>query len=89
MKRAELVAVGIADVSEVHRAERAVAKAGRILARRPPIRNRDVVELLHLLRRIALEADGAAVRCACRFAVDRLGDAEGSAVMAIEESRMA
>src|SRR5689334_20547787 len=73
----------------MHQSEAAVARSRRIFARRAAARDRHVVELLHLFRRIALEADGAAVRGSCRFPVDRLCDAEGPAIVPIEEPRMA
>src|SRR5690348_11544987 len=88
MKRAKLVAVRVAHIGEVHRAKRAVAQSWRVFARRATVRDRHIVKLLHLLRGIALKADSTAVGGARRFAIDRLGHAECSAIMAIEQPRM-
>jgi len=44
------------------------------------------VELLHLFGRAALEAEGGAVGDGGGFAVDRLGDAEGAALVAVKQA---
>jgi hypothetical protein len=88
VKRAELVAVGIAHVSEVHWAKAALAQTGRIFATRSAIGDSDVVELFHLLWRVALKADGAAIGSAGGLAIDRFRDSERSTVVAIENPRV-
>ena len=48
--------------------------------------NRCVVEFTHLLGGIALEGDGAAVGKGRRLVVDWFADAEGAAIVSVEES---
>jgi len=46
------------------------------------------MKLAHLLRRFALEADGAPVSESGRFAVDWLADTESGAVMSVEQTTL-
>lgn len=57
----ELVAVGIAHIGQVYRSQVAVAQSRRILDRGASVRDCGVMELSHLLGRVAFEGDGAAV----------------------------
>nr|WP_157698072.1 hypothetical protein [Halomonas sp. N3-2A] len=47
------------------------------------------MKLLHLLRRAALETNGATVGAAGRLAIDRLGDRQGVAFVPVEQPGMA
>ena len=84
--RAQLVAVRVADVAQVHRAEAAFAQARRVFTGGAAMGDRDVVKRLDLLGRVALEANRAAIGDRRRFAVDGLGDAEEAAVVPVEEA---
>ena len=86
VQRTELVAVRVAHIGQVHGTLLALAETGWILDRRASVGNRRVVELPHLLRRTALEADGPAVRGSGRLAVDRFADTEGSTVVPVEQT---
>ena len=48
-----------------------------------------VVEDLDLFGRVALEADGAAIGTGRGFAIDGFADAEGAAIVTVEEPRVA
>ena len=52
------------------------------------MRDCGVMQLSHLLRRVAFEGDGAAVGGGCRLVVDRFANAKSVAVVSIEESSM-
>ena len=84
---AELVAVGIAQIGEVHLAEPASRDAGRILDRRAAIGDAGGVPGIDLFGARGHEADGRAVAVAARLAVDRLTDAERP-VLVIHQSAL-
>ena len=86
MNGAQLVAVRVSHVGEVHRPERALTQARWLLDRRTAVGHRRVVEGLQLLRRAALERDRAAVGRGGWLAVDGLGDAEAAAVVPVEQA---
>ena len=52
------------------------------------MRNGGVMELLHLSWRTAFEPDSSSVGEGCRFAVDWLAHAEGTAIMSIEQANL-
>ena len=85
---AKLVAVGIAYIGQVQRPCRAVAQSRRVFDGGAAVRNGRVVELNHLFRRFALEANGAAVGKGRLFAVDGLADPKGVAVVSLEKPGM-
>lgn len=51
--------------------------------------NGGIVKLANLLRRFALESDGAAIGGAGLLSVDWLGDAKGASFVPVEEPRVA
>ena len=69
----------------MHGAHGAFAQARRIFHGGAAVGHRHVVQLFHLFRGVALEADGAAVGAGGRLAVERLGDRQGVAVVAVEQ----
>src|SRR5690606_10490767 len=84
--RTELVAVGVAQVGEVHAAGRAFAHAGRVLDGDAAGGHARRVPRVHLGRGFAGETDGAAVGVGGGLAVDRQAHAEHAAVgRAIED----
>jgi len=89
VQRAQLVTVRIAHVREVQRPEAALAQARRRLDRRAAVCDGRVVERVDLFGRRALEADGGAVRARRLRTVDRFGDAEITAVVAVEQPVLA
>src|SRR4029078_9783416 len=78
--RQELVAVGIAQVREI----RLIAKARRVFAGHPAVRNACGMKRSALLRRLHGESDRAAVRVRGGFPVDRRRDTEHARGAAIE-----
>jgi hypothetical protein len=89
MDGAQLVAIRVSHIGQVQRAQAAGAWARRVLDRHASVRHGHIMEALHLLRRMALEANGAAVGHRGRLSVDGLGQAEGAALMAVEQAHMA
>mmetsp|Transcript_59431 Transcript_59431/g.140502 ORF Transcript_59431/g.140502 Transcript_59431/m.140502 type:complete len:247 (-) Transcript_59431:211-951(-) len=87
--RAELVAIRVAHIAQVHGPQRAFAQARRFFDGTAAMRDRHIVEGLDLFGGFAFEADGAAVGMAGRLVVDRLADAEAVAGMAVEHPLMA
>ncbi len=82
----QLISVRVANVGQVHCSHRAVTQARRVFNGFATMRDRRVVKFLHLLRRAASEANGAAVRTGRVFPVDRLTDAESTSCMPVEET---
>ncbi len=68
MYRADLVAVGIAEIGKVGAA---LTRSRRVFAGRAAIRDPRGVERVSLLSRIHVEADGAAIAMSCGLPVDR------------------
>ena len=68
MYRADLVAVGIAEIGKVGAAR---GKSRRVFAGRAGIRDPSCIERVRLLRRIHIEPDGAAIAVSCGLPVDR------------------
>ena len=89
MKRAKLVSVRVAHIRQVESPEVSFAQTRGLFDRSASVGDCSVVKLGNLFRGIALEPDSAAIGARCCFAIDRLADAEGDAVMAIEQSDMA
>ncbi|OGB61140.1 MAG: hypothetical protein A3G29_06570 [Burkholderiales bacterium RIFCSPLOWO2_12_FULL_64_99] len=89
IKSAELVAVRITHVCQIHRAQATWARARRVLNGGAAICNGCVVKRMHLLRGSARKADGSAIRGSGWLIVDWLDNAEGVAIVTVEESRMA
>src|SRR6516225_732384 len=85
IKRTQFVAVGIAQVSEVHLAGGPLAHAGRVFDRRAAIRDTGFVPCLGLLGIAHREADRAAIGMAGRLAIDRLGHHETPAIVRITQ----
>src|SRR5436190_395586 len=83
IKRAQFVAVGIAQISEIHLAGRALAHAGRVLDRFAAIRDTGFVPSLGLVGTAHQEADRTAIGMAGRLAVDRFGHHKASAIMRV------
>src|SRR5512133_2292649 len=88
MQGAELVAVRVAYIRQVQRAQLAFTQARRLFDGNSAIRDRSVVELAHLFRRVALEANRGAIAKSRRLAIDRLTDAKRGPVVTIEKSRL-
>src|SRR5688500_6307392 len=86
---AELVAVGIAHVRQVHCPQAAFTQAWLIFVGLAAMRDRRVMEFLVLLRRVALEADGAAIGKSRPLTVDWLAHAKGASGMPLEEPGVA
>lgn len=86
MNAADLMAIGVQKIAKVHCAELAFARAGRPLHADTTVRQCDVMQFLHLCRRIAGETDSRSVRGSRRFAIDRFGDTEGGAIMNVEQT---
>src|SRR4051794_240148 len=84
MQRADLVAVGIAQIGKIE-LRSALTQSGRILDALAAVCDPRVVECLHLLRAVASEADRAAIRVRRCLAIDRLGEAEHAGRGAIED----
>lgn len=84
MDRAQFVAVGVTHIGDEHPAQAAVTLARRVLAGTAAVGETGLVKRPDLLRRAALEANGAAVGRGGLFVVDGLGNSERAAVVAIE-----
>jgi len=77
MDPAELIAIGITKVGELDRTHRlGLARAGRAVNRGAAVGDGGVVQLPHLLGRVARRCDGAAVCDSRWFIVDRFADDE-------------
>src|SRR5579872_5734360 len=85
VNRAQLVAVGITEVSEIDGTRGTLAHAGRILGGRAAVRDPGLVPGVDLLGIAHREADRAAIGACCRLAIDRLGNHEPPAVMGVNE----
>jgi hypothetical protein len=85
MKRAQLVAIGIAKVSKIHWAGTALANARWVLDRLAAVRDSGVVPSGGLFRARHREADSAAVGVAGRLAIDGFAHHEQSAVMQVKQ----
>jgi hypothetical protein len=85
VKRAKLVAVRIADVGQVHRTQSALTQTRSAFDRDATVRNRRIVELVHLLGRTALETYRGTVGGRCCLAIDWFADAESSALASVEK----
>src|ERR1051326_7743661 len=85
IQRAQLVAVGIAQISEIHLAGRALANARRILDRLAAIRDTGFVPRLGLFGTAHQKRNRPPIGMAGRLAVDRFGHHEASAVMRVGE----
>ncbi len=88
MKRTELISIGVSDICEVQSAHSGFSKARRVLNRFSAMHHSDIVELVDLLRRVTLKADGAPVRKTCTFVIDRFTHDESSAIESVEKSGM-
>src|SRR5438128_11914238 len=86
MHRADLVAVQIAQIGEVHFARRAFAYARRIFAGLSAIGDAGRVPGVGLLGRVRRKTDGAAIRRRRRLAVDRLRHREHAGLGEIENT---
>src|SRR6516162_6048486 len=86
MKRADLVAVGIAKIGEIQSARRVLADARRLLDRLPAIGEPGGVPRIRLFRSGHREADGTAVGVRGGFPVDRLRDHEDPAAMRVDQA---
>jgi hypothetical protein len=82
----ELVTIRVAHIRQVHGAQLARTKTGRIFNRRSTVRDCRVMKEAHLLFSTALETDGAAIRGRSGFSIDRLADTEGSTVVPVEQA---
>jgi len=85
IKRAQLVAVGIAEVREIHLAGGPLAHARRVLDRRAAIRDSGFVPRVGLFGIAHREADCAAVGMVGRLAVDGFGHHETPAIVGISQ----
>jgi hypothetical protein len=77
-QRAQFVAIGIAKVSQIHRAGPTLARARWVLDRRPAIRDAGFVPGIGLFWAGHREADRAAVGVRRRLAIDGFTHQEGS-----------
>src|SRR5215207_4122308 len=84
--RADLVAVEIAQIGEIHFARGAFANAWRVFAGLAAIGDTSRVPRVGLLGRFGRKADGAAVRERCRLAVDRLRYREHAGLGEVENT---
>src|SRR5215831_18840420 len=82
--RADLVAVGIAQIGEVELAGRAFANAGRVFAGGGAVGEACRMPSIRLFRRVGEEADGAAIGGGRGLAVDRLRHREGAGLGEVE-----
>src|SRR3954451_10923435 len=85
MHRADLVAVEIAQIGEVHFARAAFANARRIFASGAAIGETGRMPGVGLLGRVGRKTDGAAVGVCRRLAVDRLRHGEHAGLGEIED----
>src|SRR5207237_447765 len=81
VKSAKLVAVRIAQISQIELAERILAIARRILTGGAARFDAALVPRVHLFGCVEVKADRAAVGVASRLAVDRPGDHEDRALV--------
>src|SRR5829696_8388889 len=88
VQRAQLVAVGVAQIGEVERAERALAAAGRVLAGGASTRRPGLVPGLDLFRPVHGKPDRAAIGAAGRLPVDRLRHHEGGALVQVGQAAL-
>ena len=88
MQSAKLVPVRVAHVGEMKHSGRPSPRTWRLLDGSATVGDSYVVELLQLLRRLALEANSAAVARSCRLTVDGLTHAERRAVMPVEQTTL-
>src|SRR5258708_38771445 len=86
MQRAELVAVGVAQIGKVEFAGAALAHTRRIFATRRAMGDAGRVPRVGLLGRATGEADGAAIGRGCRLAVDRLGHGKNAGFGKVENA---
>ena len=84
MKHAQLVAIGVAQVSPVQLAAGAFAPAGRVFAGHAAVGHARCVAGIGLLGRLRQKADGAAVAMGGGLTVDGGGDTEGAGGAAVE-----
>ena len=84
MQRAELVAIGVAQIGQVQLAHSAIAPARRVFTGAAAVGNTCRMPGVNLLGRFGLEADRAAIAMASRLAIDGRGDAEAARLAAVE-----
>ena len=85
---AQLVAVRVAYIAQVNRAEAAFAQSRRLLAGGAAVSDGYVMKCLDLLGRVAFEANRAAIAYGRFFTVDGLSDTEQAPVVSVEEAGM-
>jgi hypothetical protein len=85
MQRAELVAVGIAEIGEVELAEAGLAQAGGLLDRSAAVRASGFMPGLRVRGAVDDKADRAAIGVRRGLAVDRLRHHEGRAFMRVDQ----
>jgi hypothetical protein len=73
----------------MHGAQFTPAKSGRIFNRSSSVGDRDVMKLLHLLRRTTLEANRPAICGGGWFAVNWFANTKRLTVVAVEQSGLA
>src|SRR5450830_1503000 len=86
---AELVPVRVPHISQVHRTQLAFAQTRWVFDGDAAMGHGGVMELLELLGRTALEAQGEAIGRRGRLAVDGLTETEGAAVVPVEQAGLA
>src|SRR6056297_197606 len=86
MQCADLVAVGIAEISDIEIAHAAGPHARQVFDGDAAVRYPRGMESLHLLGAFCRNANRAAVGAGRRFAVDGFGDREGRAPRTVEVS---
>src|SRR3954467_2924487 len=88
MQRAELVAVGVAQISEVQFAEAALADAGRVLDRGAAILRPGLVPGIRLVGAAHREADRGAVPVGGGATIDWRRDHEDAAIVEIDQAAL-
>jgi hypothetical protein len=76
MKRADLVAGGVAQIGQIELAERAFTNTGRILTSDTAVGQTGSMPCVGHLRTLGLKTDGTAVSLAGRLTINWLGDCE-------------
>jgi Fic family protein len=83
VNRAELVAVGVAQVSDVKLASRAITKTRRVFAGRAAVGSARCMKGIHLRGRLRRKPEGAAVAVACGLTVEGCGDGKRARRVAV------
>src|SRR5689334_13602876 len=85
MQAAELVAVRIAQICEIQLAVGNLANAGRIFYLRSAGTDPGAMPGIHFVGTVEQEADGTAIGWRSRVTIERPGDHESGAILAIGE----